>query len=145
MALTLFSVQNAKPKDRPYKLTDGDGLHLLVNPNGSKLWRLRYRFGDKQNMLSFGAFPEVTLASAREKRDDARKLLADGKDPSLQKKLEKIASQIAAANTFGTVAEEYLAKLKAEGRAETTVEKNRWLLIDLASPLYPLPSTHCRG
>ncbi len=63
MALTLFAIQNAKPKGKPYKLSDGGGLHLLVQPGGSKLWRFRYRFGGKENMLALGSFPEVSLAS----------------------------------------------------------------------------------
>jgi Arm DNA-binding domain len=67
MFLTQLAIKNAKPREKPYKLRDGNGLYLLVSPNGSKLWRLRFRFSDKQNMLSFGAFPEVSLASARAK------------------------------------------------------------------------------
>jgi integrase len=139
MALTLFSIKNAKPREKPYKLTDGNGLYLLVNPNGSKLWRLRYRFSDKQNMLSLGAFPEVSLASARMKRDEARKLLANGIDPSQQKKLDRIAAAVAAKNTFAAITEEYLAKLKDEGAAESTMNKNRWLLQELAAPLARRP------
>ncbi len=141
MALSLFSIQNAKPREKPYKLTDGNGLHLLVTPSGSKLWRLRYRFGGKQNMLGLGAFPDVSLASAREKRDDARKLVAAGTDPSQQKKLDKIAAQTSAQNTFGSIAEDYLAHLKEDGKAEATLTKNRWLLTDLASPLSAHPIT----
>jgi len=67
--LTALAIDNAKPRDRPYELTDGSGLHLLVMPSGSKLWRFRYRFAGNQLMLSFGAFPEVSLAKARAKRD----------------------------------------------------------------------------
>jgi hypothetical protein len=90
MALTLFAIQNAKPKEKPHKLSDGNGLHLLVETNGSRLWRFRYQFDRKEKMLSLGAFPEVSLASARTKRDDARKLVAEGIDPSQQKRLDKI-------------------------------------------------------
>jgi len=75
--LSALAVENAKPRGEPYLLTDGRGLHLLVTPQGRKLWRLRYRFGDKQNMLSLGLFPDVLLASARTKRDEAR----DGSRP----------------------------------------------------------------
>jgi integrase len=74
MALTLFAIQNAKPKEKPYKLSDGEGLHLLVQPNGSKLWRFRYQFALKEKMLSLGTFPEVSLASARTKRNEAHRL-----------------------------------------------------------------------
>jgi hypothetical protein len=104
--LTQFVLTNAKPKAKPYKLTDGGGLHLLVQPSGSKLWRFRYRFNGKENMLAFGSYPEVPLLDARTKRDDARKLLARGIDPSQQKKLDKIASTTAAENTFEAIARE---------------------------------------
>jgi hypothetical protein len=137
--LTALRVENAKPRDKPYKLSDGNGLHLLVKPTGNKLWRLRYYFAGKQNMLSLGSFPEVSLASAREKRDAARKLVAEGKDPSQQRKLDKIAAATAANNTFGAIAEEHIATLEGSGRAKVTIAKNRWLLCDLASPLSKRP------
>lgn len=76
MALTDIKVRTAKPTDKQYKLTDGNGMHLLVHPNGSKYWRLQYRFGGKQKMLALGVYPDVSLADARARRDDARKLLA---------------------------------------------------------------------
>ncbi len=136
LMLTALAIENAKRLNTPYKLADGNGWHLLVTPNGSKLWRLRYRFGRKQLMLSLGAFPEVSLAKAREKRDDARKRIADGIDPSLQKKLDKVAT---ANNTYGAIAEEHLAALKENGAAEATLNKVRWLLLDLASPLTKRP------
>lgn len=139
MPLSALAVENARPKTKPYKLTDGDGLHLLVQTGGSKLWRFRYVFAGKENMLSLGAYPEVSLASARSKKDDARKLLADGKDPSRQKKLDRIALATAARNTFGAVVEEHLEKLREGGAAESTVEKNRWLLQDLAAALGKRP------
>lgn len=139
MPLSSLAVQNARPKEKPYKLSDGDGLHLHVQPNGKKLWRLRYRFGGKENMLALGAFPEVSLASARRKREIARELLADGKDPSMQRKLEKIAAATAANNTFGAIAEEHLTSLSEGGAAEQTLNKNRWLLLDLAAPLAKRP------
>jgi integrase len=124
-------VRTAKPSDRPIKLSDSGGLHLLIQPNGSKLWRLAYRFGGKQKTLAIGAYPAVTLKHAREKRDDARRLLADNIDPSMQRRLEKLTA--ASGNTFRAVAEEVLAKLKREGRAEVTLGKKRWLL-DFAYP-----------
>ena len=141
MALSLFSIQNAKPKEKPYKLSDGHGLHLLIRSGGQKLWRFRYQFGGKEKMLSLGSFPEVSLASARQKRQDARRQVAEGIDPSQQRKEAKIASKTANENTFGVIAEEYLARLSADGKAETTVDKNRWLLEDLASPLTSRPIT----
>jgi hypothetical protein len=135
MVLTVFAVEKAKPREKPYMLTDGNGLHLLVNTGGSKLWRFRYRFGGRQNFLSLGAFPEVTLAEARLKRDEARRLIAQGIDPSAHRKGERAASSI----TFGAVVTDYIAKLKAEGAAESTLSKNAWLLEDLASPLTRKP------
>ena len=137
--LTALAIENAKPKETPYKLSDGNGLHLLVNPNRSKLWRLRYRFGGKQNMLSLGAFPEVSLATARSKRDDARKLLANDIDPSQQKKQDKLAAAVAARNTFGAIVTEHLATLEESGAADKTMAKSRWLLQGLASPLAHRP------
>lgn len=78
MALSDTKVRSAKSEDKAYKLTDGNGLFLLVHPNGSKYWRFRYRFGGKEKMLAFGVYPDVSLANAREKRDEARKLVASG-------------------------------------------------------------------
>jgi hypothetical protein len=118
--LTALAIENAKPKAKPYKLSDGNGLHLLVNPNGSKLWRLRYRFGGKQNMLGLGAFPEIPLATARSKRDDTRKLLANGIDPSVQKRLDRLAVATAAQNTFGAIVTEHLTTLEESGAAAKT-------------------------
>lgn len=141
MPLSSLAIQNARPRERFYLLTDGNGLHLLVKPSGSRLWRLRYRFGGKQNMLSLGSFPEISLADARARRDDARKLLANGIDPSRQKKLDKIAAASAAKNTFGAIVEEHLKNLEESGTAASTMTKNRWYLQNLASPLTELPIT----
>jgi len=113
MALTHTAILKASATETAYKLADGGGLHLLVQPGGSKLWRFRYRFGGKENMLALGAFPEVSLAAARTKRDDARKLLSAGTDPSAQRKLDKVAAAVAAANTFGAIVAEYLTRLGA--------------------------------
>jgi hypothetical protein len=119
-------VRNAKPADRPFKLSDSGGLYLLVQPNGSKLWRLAYRFSGKQKTLAIGIYPTITLKLAREKRDEARRLLADNIDPSTQRRLDKLTA--ATGNTFRAVAEELLLKLAREGRAEVTLGKKRWLL-----------------
>lgn len=73
-------VNKAKPKDKPYKLTDGDGLFLLATPTGGKLWRFKYRFEGKEKLLSFGSYPALSLADARQRREEARKLLANGVD-----------------------------------------------------------------
>lgn len=104
-ALTPSAVQNAKPKDKPYKLADGRGMFLLVNPNGSRWWRWRYRRPGlgTEAMLSLGTFPEVSLKRAREKREEARRLLADGIDPGARRAAEKLAT----AETFKAVAREW--------------------------------------
>ncbi len=128
MPLTDTSVRNSKPKDRPYKLADSQGLHLLVTPNGSRLWRLKYRVAGKEKLLSIGAYPTVSIKMARETRDDARGLLATGIDPSQAKKDSKRAEEAATRHTFRAVSDEYLAKLKREGRAEATLTKLEWLL-----------------
>ncbi|KMH30107.1 tyrosine-type recombinase/integrase, partial [Klebsiella pneumoniae] len=106
MALSDVKVRSAKPEAKAYKLTDGDGLVLLVHPNGSKYWRLRYRFGGKEKMLALGKYPEVSLADARARRDEARKLLANGVDPSENKKAVKV-EQEQEAITFEVVAREW--------------------------------------
>jgi integrase len=119
-------VRTAKPADRPIKLSDSGGLYLLIQPNGSKLWRLAYRFGGKQKSLAIGIYPTVTLKHARDKRDEARRLLADNVDPSTQRRLEKLTA--ASGNTFRAVGEELLVKLEREGRTDVTLAKKRWLL-----------------
>jgi integrase len=139
MPLSQFSITKAAPKSTPYKLSDGDGLHLLVKPAGSKLWRMRYRFGNKENMLSLGAFPAVSLADARIKRDEVRKQISQGIDPALRKKLDKLSTAAADQNTFGAVAAEYIANLEAAGSAPITISKNKWLLHDLAAPIANRP------
>jgi integrase len=137
--LSQLAITGAAPKERPYKLSDGQGLHLLVKPNGRKLWRFRYRFMAVEKMLALGAYPDVSLAGARKRRDDAKKVLAEGQDPSEQKRLDRAAAEVVARNTFGAVASDYIAKLIAEGAAAATVSKNRWLLEDLAAPLSKRP------
>jgi hypothetical protein len=96
-------------------------------------------------MLSLGTFPDVSLAKARERRTEARRLVADGIDPSAQRKTDKIAAAIAVDNTFGVVAKDYLKKLEDEGKAPMTIEKNRWLLEDLAAPLTKRPILIFKG
>lgn len=134
MPVTDLALRNAKPKDKAYKLFDGGGLHLLVNPNGSRIWRLSYRFVGKPKQLSFGPYPTVSLADARQKREEAKKLLLDGQDPSTVRKLDKVNAEIAKGNTFGLLAAEYVARLEARESAPSTIAKNKWLLETLAGP-----------
>jgi hypothetical protein len=90
MPLTDIIVKNAKAKDRQYKLTDEKGLRLVVHPNGSKYWQMKYCHIGKEKILSFGIYPEISLKDARRKRDEARKQISESKDPSEEKKLKKI-------------------------------------------------------
>lgn len=108
--LTDPDIRNAKPKEKPYKLADGGGLFLLVNANGSKYWRMKYRYAGKEKLLALGVYPDVTLKQARQKREDARRKLADGIDPGELRKVEAREKRLAAANSFESVAREWYAK-----------------------------------
>ncbi|EIM3525943.1 tyrosine-type recombinase/integrase [Serratia marcescens] len=113
MPLTDVKVRTAKPQDKPYKLTDGGGLYLLVNTNGSRYWRMKYRVMGREKLLSIGVYPDISLAVARQKRDEARRALAQGNDPGAIKKAEKQAKKIAAENTFEAITREW-HKAKAD-------------------------------
>ncbi|NTV97674.1 MAG: integrase arm-type DNA-binding domain-containing protein [Chlorobiaceae bacterium] len=118
-------ISKAKPTDKDYKLSDGGGMHLLVTALGSKLWRMQYRFEGKQKTLTLGRYPEITLADARVRRDNARKLLAHGVDPSEEKKA-LMRSDSTNAETFETVAEEWLDKnlvVWSKRHAETVINR----------------------
>lgn len=110
MPLSDAAIRSAKPTDKPYKLPDEKGLFLLVHPNGSRYWRHKYRFNGKEKVLAHGVYPEVGLKEARQARDDARKLLAQGIDPGEQRKAMKHARQDLAANSFEVIAREWFAK-----------------------------------
>jgi integrase len=110
MPLTDTAIRNAKPETKPRKLADEKGLFLLVHSNGSKYWRLKYRFGGREKLLALGVYPDVSLADARQRRDDARKLLANGVDPGETKKAVKAAGAEKAANSFEVIAREWYAK-----------------------------------
>src|SRR5882757_7380535 len=127
MALSDAACRAAKPGNKLQKLSDSGGLQLWVMPNGSRLWRWAYRYGGKQKLLSFGAYPLFSLAEARTARDEARKQHAFGTDPSEARRKKK-AEREAAPDIFKAVAEEFVAKLKREGRAEATIVKKNWLL-----------------
>ena len=112
MPLTNITILKAKPTDKPVRLFDGGGLYLEISPAGGKLWRLKYRFNGKEKRLALGIYPDVSLARAREKRHEARSLLADGNDPSENRKAQKAARADRAANSFEVVAREWFAKFK---------------------------------
>lgn len=113
MPLTDAVIRTAKPAAKPVRLFDGGGLYLEVSPAGGKLWRLKYRIDGKEKRLSFGAYPDVSLKDARDRRDEARKLLAQGVDPSENRKAIKAAKADRASNSFEVVAREWFAKQSA--------------------------------
>jgi integrase len=128
MALTDTAIRNLKqsPDKKPYRKSDGGGLYLSVMPGGSKLWHLAYRFVGKQKTLALGPYPAVTLAMAREFRVEAKRLLAQGVDPSERRKADRRAA--AAARTFGEVADEWFdTKREPEEKSEATLKRDRWL------------------
>ena len=123
MPLSDLQIRKVKQKDKAFRLSDGWGLVLAVKPSGSKLWQLRYRFMGKEKLLSLGRYPIVSLADARRKRDDARRLLDEGIDPSVQKKLDQIDANIKARMTFKEVADEYYESLVDRDLAPATLRK----------------------
>lgn len=126
-ALTDTAIRQAKPKAKPYKLSDGGCLYLEVMPNGSKYWRQRYRIAGKEKRLAIGVYPEVSLKEARIKRDAARKHLGNGVDPGELKRTLKTARAAATENNFQSVATEWHTK-KKPGWSETHALKTLRLL-----------------
>lgn len=119
MKLTNNTCKAAKPSDKPYKLSDGKGLFLLINAKGAKYWRYKYRYNGSEKLLSLGIYPEVSLAEARERHQQAHKLVSDGIDPSLHKLEAKVKRSVEANNTFEAVAREWLAKKETEVKPNT--------------------------
>lgn len=133
MSLTDVSVRNAKPREKAYKLSDGDGMFLFVPARGKKCWRMKYRFAGKEKLLAFGVYPDVSLADARERRAQARKLIAAGQDPSEVKKEAKRQLAIQTANSFESVAREWL-----ENRKEKWTPKHaKQVLMRLENDVFP--------
>ena len=138
MAFTNLELQSLKPREKPYKKADGQGLYIEVMPNGSKLWRVKYRLHGVEKRQSLGKYPDVPLAKARKLRDDARALVAAGKDPAIERQLSKLIAAQSANTTFELVAREFIEKRAAEGLAQKTIDKNLWYLEQL-KPLQRLP------
>ncbi|MDE2362028.1 MAG: tyrosine-type recombinase/integrase [Hyphomicrobiales bacterium] len=128
MTLTDIEIRSAKPAASVVKLSDGGGLQLWVERDGGKRWRLAYRFAGKQKALALGVYPELGLKGARALRDEARRLLADGRDPGAVRKQTRLVAANAAANTFEAIAAELVAKKRAEAKADATIAKTEWLL-----------------
>src|SRR4249919_689238 len=121
--LTVAALKASKPG----KLFDGGGLFLLTKDSGARLWRMKYRHGGKERLLSFGVFPEVSLAEARRRRDEARAAIRDGHDPATIKRARKVAAKLAAADSFQAIAAEWLDKQRGK-LAAVTATKTEWLL-----------------
>lgn len=144
MALTDIAIKKAKPGAKPTKLTDGGGMFLLVTPAGGKLWRLKYRIDGREKLLAMGAYPDVSLSEARRRRDEARELIAAGKDPSREKQRDKARSRTEAANTFHMIAVEYCEKRKRDGEkgwAPATASRSEYLLGLLRGSVGQMPIT----
>ncbi len=131
--LTDRAVKQAKVQEKAYKLPDEKGLFLLVHPNGSKYWRLKYRIFGKEKLFAIGVYPQVGVSDAREKRDLARKLIADGIDPVSNKRQAKLLAQLKSANSFESVAREWHSK-----RRETwSADHARRILQSLETDVFP--------
>ena len=128
MPLSDIQLRNLKPKAKPYKVGDFDGLYMTVTPTGSRLWHMKYRIAGREKRLSFGAYPAVSLARARQLRDEARSLLAEGGDPGEIKHERKRADRERRGITFASQAEAFIDKARREGKAQATMDKTEWLL-----------------
>lgn len=139
MALTDTAIRALRPAEKPFKRADAKGLYVEVFPSGSKLWRFKYRLGGKEKRLALGAYPEVTLAEARKRRDEARRSVEAAVDPSLERKRAKVAAKLSADDSFERIAEEFIDKMVAEGRTAATVSKVRWFLSLLKPAIGHMP------
>ena len=131
MALTDVAIRNAKPGPKAIKLADGNGMFLLVTPAGGKLWRLKFRIDGREKLLAIGAYPEIGLGEARRRREEARELIALGKDPSREKQREKVRARVLAADTFKAICDEYCEKRRRDGVkgwAPATAIRSEYLL-----------------
>lgn len=139
MPLTDVVIRGAKSPEKNWKLADEKGLYLLITPQGSKRWNLKFRFAGKEKKLSLGLYPDLSLKDARRLRDEARSELALGIDPARRKQEEKAAAKLGAENSFEAIAEEFLEKRQKEGLAATTLSKSRWFLDQLRPSIGKLP------
>lgn len=115
MSLTAVEISQAKPRDKEYKLSDGGGLYLLIRPNGAKLWKHKVRIQGREQKLSYGSYPLVSLNEARTKRDETKLAMTRGEDPVQKRREDKLAAMFRSANRFADVAEEFIDKREKEG------------------------------
>ncbi len=141
MPLTDAVIRSAKPSEKPRKLFDGEGLYLEVAPSGGKWWRLKYRWAGREKRLSLGTYPDVTLLEARRRRDDAKRTLAEGVDPSAARQGEKMAAAAAAGNTFEAVGRAWHASWKRTRTEKHAAQVLRRLEVDVFPRLGGLPIT----
>jgi integrase len=139
MPLTETALKNLKPAEKAYNKADGGGLRIAILPNGTKTWRLDYRYLGTRKTLTIGPYPTMTLAEARARREDAKRLLVKGVDPSVEKKVQRQQAEANQQDTFGAVVTEFIDRLRALGRAEPTIVKNKWMLEEIAKPLAKRP------
>lgn len=139
MALTDAKIRNAKPSDKPVKLTDAGGLYLEVRPTGAKLWRYRYKIAGKENLFAVGEYPALGLAEARAKRGEARELVKQGIHPSHDRQAARLATHSANANTFEAVAREWIEKKKPTWTPYYLRQVERFLASDVFPHVGPLP------
>jgi len=139
MALTDTAIRNAKAKEKPYKLSDAGGLFLLVTPAGGRLWRVKFRVGGKEKLLSLGGWPDVSLANARKERDKAREALAGGADPAREKQLAKHRAKANAGNTFGEISQEFIDKRRREGLSTSTADKSEYYVSRMGTAIARVP------
>lgn len=136
MPLKVLEVKAFQPAEKTYRKTDEKGLYLEVRPNGSKLWFFKYRHQGAEKRIGLGAWPDVSLADARERRDEARKTAQTGGDPLHLRKMDKIAAKVSGGNTFQSVGEDYIkVRMVGTGKAEPTVNKARWYLAQLSETI----------
>jgi integrase len=128
LPLSDTKIRNLKSKDKTYKIADQGGLYISIQPSGSKLWRLKYRFKGREKTMSYGPYPLISLKEAREKRDRDKRLLLDGQDPGVRKQMQKRAAVLEEDDTFSVFAAELLEKNRREGKAAQTLKKKAWLI-----------------
>jgi integrase len=129
MSLTDTEIRSLKGGEKTYKRTDSAGLQLWVYPNGSRIWRVAYRFNGKQKTYTIGDYPTVSLSQARQEPNKVKRMLLEGKDPSAVKQASKTARLTASANTFKTIAAELVEMKRREGKAEATLQKMEWYFV----------------